>query len=39
MGNKKLEIDELKKCCALKPTAPEEKDAYQDAKKKLAMLQ
>jgi tetratricopeptide (TPR) repeat protein len=38
-GQKKLEITELQKCCALKPLSPEDRDAFQDAQKKLASLQ
>ena len=38
-GEKKLEISELQKCCALKPVSPEDKEAFQDAQKKLAALQ
>ncbi len=38
-GEKKLEIAELQKCCALKPLNPEDKDALNDAQKKLASLQ
>ncbi|HTR41649.1 MAG TPA: hypothetical protein VMH87_08545 [Pseudomonadales bacterium] len=38
-GEKKLEIAELEKCCALKPHSPEDKEAFQDAAKKLAALQ
>jgi tetratricopeptide (TPR) repeat protein len=39
IGEKKLEIAELQKCCALKPLSPEDKEAFQDAQKKLAALQ
>lgn len=38
-GDKKSEIAELQKCCALKPLGPEDQDAVHDAKKKLDMLQ
>jgi tetratricopeptide (TPR) repeat protein len=39
VGEKKFEIAELEKCCALKPLNPEDKDALRDAQKKLAALQ
>lgn len=39
LGEKKLEVVELKKCCALKPLGPEDVDAQRDAKNKLAALQ
>jgi tetratricopeptide (TPR) repeat protein len=39
LGEKKLEIAELQKCCALKPLRPEDVDAQKDAEKKLAALQ
>jgi tetratricopeptide (TPR) repeat protein len=38
LGETKLEIAELQKCCALKPTGPEDVDAQVDAQKKLASL-
>jgi tetratricopeptide (TPR) repeat protein len=38
VGEKTLEIAELEKCCALKPLSPEDKEAYQDAQKKLSAL-
>jgi tetratricopeptide (TPR) repeat protein len=38
-GDTKLEIAELKKCCALKPLGPEDIVAQADAGKKLAALQ
>ena len=37
-GETKLEIAELEKCRALKPTGPEDEDAQRDAEKKLAEL-
>jgi tetratricopeptide (TPR) repeat protein len=37
-GEMKLEIAELEKCRALKPTVPEDQDAQRDAEKKLAEL-
>lgn len=37
-GEKKLEIAELEKCCALKPLGPEDVDARRDAENKLASL-
>jgi tetratricopeptide (TPR) repeat protein len=39
IGEKKLEMAELQKCCSLKPLSPEDKEAFQDAQKKLAALQ
>jgi tetratricopeptide (TPR) repeat protein len=39
VGEKQLEIAELEKCCAIKPLTPEDKEAFQDAQKKLAALQ
>lgn len=38
-GDTKLQIMELKKCCALKPLGPEDVEAQADARKKLAALQ
>ena len=38
VGDKKQEIVELKKCCALKPLSPEDADARRDAEEKLAAL-
>lgn len=38
-GDKKLQIAELEKCCALKPLSPEDREAFQDAQKKLSALQ
>lgn len=38
VGDKKLEIAELEKCCALKPQGPEDIEAMRDAQKKLAAL-
>jgi Flp pilus assembly protein TadD len=38
MGEKKLEVAELEKCCALKPLGPEDVDARRDAQNKLAAL-
>jgi len=38
-GEKKLEIAELEKCCALKPLGPEDIEARRDAQNKLALLQ
>ena len=35
MGEKKLEIAELKTCCALKPSGPEDVDAQRDAERQL----
>lgn len=39
LGEKKMEIAELQKCCALKPLGPEDVDAQRDARNKLAALQ
>jgi hypothetical protein len=39
VGERKLQIAELEKCCALKPLSPEDKEAFQDAQKKLSALQ
>lgn len=38
VGNKKLEIVELEKCCSLKPQGPEDIEARRDAQKKLDTL-
>jgi hypothetical protein len=38
IGEKKLEREELEKCCALKPLGPEDNEALRDAQKKLAAL-
>jgi len=38
VGEKKLEIAELEKCCALPPLDPEDTEARRDAEKKLAVL-
>jgi tetratricopeptide (TPR) repeat protein len=37
-GDKKLELEELKKCCALRPVGHEDEDAQREAEKKLAAL-
>jgi tetratricopeptide (TPR) repeat protein len=37
-GEKKLEIAELEKCCALSPLGPEDIEARRDAQNKLALL-
>lgn len=38
IGEKKLEREELEKCCALKPLGPEDTEALRDAQKRLAAL-
>jgi tetratricopeptide (TPR) repeat protein len=39
IGDQKMQIAELKKCCALSPLGPEDVEARRDAQNKLAMLQ
>lgn len=38
VGEKKSEIEELQKCCTLKPLGPEDVEAQRDAQKKLTEL-